>query len=258
MLTLEDGKQGRNFLTRQIFKAARQRMEIRTGAIDRFRLLCNMLSSQPMSFNLFGPLQNDLSLGLRLFQLLIPGGVKKMRRVWFEYAPHPAKDYLNDMTAFDVFVEYARPDGKLAFVGIETKLTEPFSQKVYDGPYYRRWTEHPDSVWREETWGNLSEKWINQLWRDHLLVAALLQVQKARFVSGYFMLVHHPGDDECHRAVERYLQYLKPGHNLLVYSLDKIVEKWKEAVRGTEHQGWLDEFHLRYLDLSASEGDFQQ
>jgi hypothetical protein len=35
--------------------------------------------------------------------------------------------------SFDAFIEYERPDGSLGFIGIEAKLTEPFSIKHYDG-----------------------------------------------------------------------------------------------------------------------------
>jgi hypothetical protein len=50
-----------------------------------------------------------------------------------EYAPDPKEEFLDDRTAFDAFVEFDRVDGTRGFVGIETKLTEPFSRKTYDG-----------------------------------------------------------------------------------------------------------------------------
>ena len=44
----------------------------------------------------------------------------------------------DDNTSFDAFIEFELAEGGLGFAGIETKLTEPFSQKLYDGPAYRR------------------------------------------------------------------------------------------------------------------------
>ena len=64
-----------------------------------------------------------------------------MVRVQIEYAPEPRSEFLSDRTAFDVLFEYERGSGGLGFVGIETKLTEPFSVQEYQGPAYRYWTE---------------------------------------------------------------------------------------------------------------------
>ena len=53
--------------------------------------------------------------------------------------PRPADEYLDDRTAFDVFIEYEGDGDHAGFIGIEVKLTEPFSQHRYDKPTYRRW-----------------------------------------------------------------------------------------------------------------------
>src|SRR4051794_24412522 len=53
-LSAEDGKRGKNFLSPQIFTVATQRIDAKVGAVASGRLLQNMLSSQPMCFNLFG------------------------------------------------------------------------------------------------------------------------------------------------------------------------------------------------------------
>ena len=70
-----------------------------------------MLSSQPMCFNLFGPLVGDLSLATRCMRALLPGEVGEVTEVRIEYGPSPADEYLGDRTSFDAFVGYTRPDG---------------------------------------------------------------------------------------------------------------------------------------------------
>src|SRR5687767_2286077 len=72
MLTLADGKAGRNFLTPEIADVARARVAEGAGAVEPFRLFHNMLSSQPMCFNLFGPLVRDTALAARLLPTLVP------------------------------------------------------------------------------------------------------------------------------------------------------------------------------------------
>lgn len=125
MLTQEEGARGLNFVSPLIFAIAKCRVAEGKGAIDPFRLFHNMLSSQPMCFNLFAPLVDNLDLATELWRLVLPNEVSRVLRVLIEYAPQPPSEYLNDRTAFDAFVEYERLDGKLAFVGIETKLSEP-------------------------------------------------------------------------------------------------------------------------------------
>lgn len=140
-LTETDAERGANFLTPAIHAVARRRLAQRIGVVEPYRLLHNLLSSQPMCFNLFGPLVDDVGLATRLLSALLPGEVAQVEQVLVEWAPEPASAFLGDRTAFDAFIAYRRPDGQRAFVGFETKLTEPYSQSDYDGPAYRRWMD---------------------------------------------------------------------------------------------------------------------
>lgn len=88
-----------------------------------------MLSSQPMCFNLFGPLVLDTSLATRLMRTVLPEEIDVVEEVRIEFAPEPRQQYLDNRTSFDALVRYRTPDGQQAFLGIETKLTEPFTQK---------------------------------------------------------------------------------------------------------------------------------
>lgn len=55
MLDQAAGSAGRNFLTPEIFAVAQRRLA-GGGRLERYHLFHNLLSSQPMAFNLFGPL----------------------------------------------------------------------------------------------------------------------------------------------------------------------------------------------------------
>jgi hypothetical protein len=257
MLTLTDGERGINFLTPHIFEVAKRRLAIKKGTIDPFRLSCNMLSSQPMCFNLFGPLVDDLELATHLVQVILPGEIKIVSKVQFEYAPEPASDYLNDHTAFDTFITYTRPDNHPGFIGVETKLVEAFSAKVYSSPLYIRWTEHTLSPWITEARTLLQSIEVNQLWRDHLLAVAMQLSPGSTYGSGHFLLVYHPLDVECVTALNVYKKLLKPeDRSFIAMPLNILVENWKCAVRTYEDKQWLANFSLRYLDLHASETEF--
>ena len=254
MLSRPDGEKGLNFVAPEAFSVAGSRLAQSGGVVEPFRLLHNMLSSQPMCFNLFGPLATDPDLATLAFRVLLGSEeVQRVSELVLEYAPEPKSEYLNDRTAFDAFASYERPDGQLGFLGIETKLTEPFSQKRYDSPAYRRWVELQDSPWPRESWGRLADTEHNQLWRDHLLAVAMLRHPESPYASGRFALVRHPEDQGCADVVHRYRRLLKPDDGTFMdLPLDHMVGSWQQGLPAVCTE-WLDSLHLRYLDLGASE-----
>ena len=259
MLRPDDGDRGLNFLSPGIFNIVKSRLDDQRGAVEPFRLLNNMLSSQPMCFNLLGCLAGDLSLATAAFSALLGDGeVARVTQLLFEYAPEPQGEYLNDRTAFDAFVTYERPGGGLGFLGIETKLTEPFSQKHYDSPAYRRWVERPDSPWPSEAWGRMADIEHNQLWRDHLLAVAARRHPRSPYTAGRFALVRHSQDGDCARVAARYRVLLKdPDESFLDLPLDRLVDIWQRALPAGCSE-WLAGLRLRYLDLGASDEEWRR
>lgn len=250
MLTCADGEAGRNFLTPEIFEVVQERIAQGTGAVEKYRLLHNMLSSQPMCFNLFGPLVRDHNLAKTLLQTLVIEKISEVTRVEIEWSPVPAADYLNDHTAFDAFIEYRSEDGQLFGLGIETKLTERFTQGVYDHPEYRHWMDLPTSPWLPNSWNNAKAIGHNQLWRDHLLAVAMRFQPHSLYAQVRLLLVHHSEDQECVRNFSNYKSLLRAEDNsLFSLSLDQIVERWSSVVTKKDQKQWLISFKNRYIDL---------
>ena len=150
MLSADGAAAGLNFLTPGMHGLAMKRVAEGLGAEDAFRLLHNMLSSQPMCFNLLGYVALDYDLGTRLARSLWGTHVERVTAVRFEWAPAPRREYLNDGTSFDAIIEYDSADGP-GFISIETKLTEPFTPKVYDRREYRHWMGG-DGPWRPDAY----------------------------------------------------------------------------------------------------------
>ena len=255
MLIRKDGAAGRNFLTPELFKLAKARIAEKTGTVDEFRLLHNMLSSQPMCFNLFGYLELHLDLASRVLAAL-DSDVAQVTDVRIEWAPEPAADHLDDRTAFDAFVAYERKHGGKGFFGIETKLTEKFSQKEYDTPAYRRWLEIPGAPWRQETADQLHLMAHNQLWRNHLL-AFSLQHAAEEYATGTVAVVGHPLDEELTQTIAGYRELLEDRDCLRVWPVDHIVAAAESAVETPSQREWLEAFKARYLRLELSEDDWQ-
>jgi hypothetical protein len=254
MLTRVDGEAGQNFLLPEIFVVVRDRIAQGNGVVETYRLLHNMLSSQPMCFNLFGLLVRDHGLARTLLQTLVPERISDVTRVDIEWSPKPPSDYLNDHTAFDAFIEYRTLDGQQIGLGIETKLSEPFSQQVYDKLEYRRWMQTPDSPWLSSSWNKVQDVGHNQLWREHLLAVAMHTRPGSTYSQVRLMLVHHPEDFECVRNYLNYKKLLKDkDDSLFSLSLDQIVDRWLLVVEKEDHVNWLKSFKKRYLDLGLSD-----
>jgi hypothetical protein len=252
MLTASDAERGLNFLAPDIARLARDRVRQGGGVVEPFRLFRNMLSSQPMCFNLFGPLALDPQYAKAVVSALVHEPLRVVNHVIFEWAPTPCAEYLGDSTAFDAFIEYTTVAGELCAIGIETKLTEPFSRQPYDGPKYRRWMKRPDSPWREDG-PQVALVKHNQLWRDHLLTVALRCHPKSTYFKTRLMLVRHPEDSECERVLRGYRELLNDDDDSLVdVPLDRAVSIWEAADHSGIWRKWAEDFRTRYLALKPS------
>jgi hypothetical protein len=247
MLNEHAASRGLNFLTPDIFQLARRRVAIGTGTVDEFRLLRNMLSSQPMAFNLFGELALNHDLATELVRALWGPHVKRVTDVRLEWAPQPSREYLDDQTAFDVFIEYEGGEGHAGFIGIEVKLTEPFSQRHYDKPAYRRWMT-PDSPWRADSREAVADIRHNQLWRDHLLAWSMLKHPSRSYASGHLSVVFHPEDHRCRGVIDRYRTLLRSHATFSAFDLSQVISVWLPFA-----SEWLQTFAERYLSLDTSD-----
>jgi hypothetical protein len=186
----------------------------------------------------------------------LPDEVGEVTDVRIEWAPRPQRDYLDDRTSFDAFVDYLDTDGKLSFLGVETKLTEPFTATggYNSKPSYQRLTTKVGSPWRPDTLEALGDATWCQLWRDHLLVEALRQRVPRYAGRGRLLVIHHQRDAGCVNAFNGYQQLLeeRSTHDILKMPIDKLVAGLKTAVSLSE-LGWVEAFDRRYGDLSESQ-----
>jgi hypothetical protein len=255
VLREEDGKQGYNFLNEAIHAFAEKRIQMNEGAVEPDRLRNNLLSSQPMCFNLFAALDQDLELASRLVASLpqVPKDIT-VTAVRLEYAPNK-ETHLNDRTAFDAFIEYER-SGRRGFIGIESKLTEPFGPYPFpfSRPGYSRWRENPDWWWKPGAEVAFSNPQYNQLWRNHLLAFSMVHQSDLPYHEGYCAVLHHSEDQSCPKALDLYREHLNlDGMNtLLNWRLNEVLESWLPLAKTRAHRDWLNAFRLRYLDLEAS------
>ena len=192
---------GLNFLTEEIAVYARTRAEevkAEHGALDPDRLRRNMLSSMPLCFNLFGALRDYPDAAAEAFAATLDLDIKRVFNIVVEWAPDPEL-HLHDRTAFDAIVRYSTGDGRRAFLGIETKYTEPFSPRRYCSERYVELTEDPEAGFRKDAWKCLKASATNQLWRNALLAHSLRRTSE--YDRGHVVVISCEGDGGADRAI---------------------------------------------------------
>ncbi len=95
------------------------------------RIYNDLLSSQPLCFNLFGELTRDLASASKLVAEMTQGRFTGVTAIDFEWSPGRSDDkYTGDRSAFDVFISCMSSAGGRAFIGIEVKYHESLRDKA--------------------------------------------------------------------------------------------------------------------------------
>ena len=132
----------KNFLTGYAFDYAKKRVNPENKkpyeTIESDRLFNNLLSSQPMAFNLFCPLQQMLKesskIATKVIKAALPNyPIHKVTEVELEFIPKEYKELTGDKSAMDAIIRFEDEHGKKGFIAIETKYSENLGTNVaYD------------------------------------------------------------------------------------------------------------------------------
>lgn len=242
---------GANFLTQEIKKIVEYELANKfkeRKVIQEPRIWNNLLSSQPMAFNLFGELKSNKKIATEVFRNLFPKRkIKKVMQIEFEYSPErKSKKYTNDSSAFDVFVVYENSDNKKGFLGIEVK----YSENLNDAPstHKSRYEEITieSKIFDLSKIEELKSKPIQQIWRDHLLALSMSKINKD-YDFGDFVYLYPEHNINCQRGVDKYhtmFQEDKENH-FLPLTIEKFVGELKKVSK----ESWISEFEDRYLNF---------
>lgn len=211
------------------------------------RLFDDLLSSQPLCFNLFGELKADLALASSVFAELVPG-LAKVVRLEFEHSPGRGDArFSGDRSAFDVYVEYRRAEGARGFIGIEVKYHEDLGNPP--APHRERYDEVASGMgcFLAEKRSLLKGKPLQQLWRDHLLAGSLIAAKK--FDQGLFAVVYPERNTPCANAVAAYRRCLTEENTFTAWTLEEVIT----AIGRHTKKAWVQAFEDRYLNFSKLE-----
>lgn len=248
------GRAGRNFLTSKIAQLTKYETVYRElGAmIEEERLWHNLLSSQPLCFNLFGDMKLDLSMATRFWSSRFPDHMAKVEAIFFEHSPGRGDEtFISDHTAFDVLIAGQNRKGQSSFIAIEVKYSETMKESaatmrprygaVATGSGLFKNPEHPA----------LRCPPIQQLWREHMLSQTLLD--NGLYENGIFLVIYPAKNEDCSSAVEAYRQHLRePGVSNPVFAA-MTLEECVRGLREIDEAELADALFARYLNFNRIE-----
>jgi hypothetical protein len=209
MVSARVGRRGVNLIDPTLIPLVQYEIAYREigAVIHTERLWTNLLTSQALAFNLFGPLKQHLALATAVMRRLLPDLVADVTEVLFEHAPGRGQPrFTADHTAFDVLLRCATPQGRHAFVAIELKYTEaPAGLAAPERPRYDALSREA-GVFRDADAPALRHAPIEQFWREQLLVTAMLQ--SGAYDAGRLVVIAPALNAECQTALARYRHQL--------------------------------------------------
>ncbi len=185
------GRLGENFFTRDIAALVRKECLFREiGALLEIdRLQMNLLSSMPMTFNLFAPLKADLRNATRFIEELLPGVMTECRAVRFEHSPGRGDPrYTGDHSAFDVCLYGLSATGERVAIAFEVKYSETGFEPIPDrfSPRHHAIAEKAELLAETED-PTLALNPTQQLFREHCLIQSM--IDNDRIDTGIFVLL---------------------------------------------------------------------
>lgn len=239
---LPAGDRNSNFLTPAVATAVEE-ARAQTGAlVSAPRVYENLLSSQPLAFNLFAEAATDPALRTATGRALWPDLLAVVDRVGFEWSPGRSdRAFLGNRSAFDVVITGRDPAGRSALVGIEVKYHEDMTQDPGkpDNPRYGE-VATASGVFRDPNAPALRQLPLRQIWFDHLLALSTIGAGTAR---ARFVLLA-PAINPAATAVDAaYREHLVDALTYERRSLEEVAA----VVRWCAGPGWADQFAERYL-----------
>ncbi len=243
-------KNGSNFLTENIIEIVNSEVDSakKYGKLyGKPRIYNDLLSSQPLCFNLFGELKKDLALASKVFKDLSCGFVEEVEKIEFEYSPGRSDPkFTDDRSAFDVYVQFKTKDNKDGFYGIEVKYHEDLKGKP--SSHKSRY----DKIVREsncfkDDYKKLKKQPLQQIWRDHLLALAMInyKTNEFSFDHGTFVLLYPKDNWLCSKVAGYYRAMLTDSTSFQDWTIETVVNSIKQFTSDS----WIEEFYDRYLDL---------
>ena len=236
-----------NYLTPTIREAVRREVIDAVHGQEKLysapRIFDDLLSSQPLCFNLFGELQADLDAATAVGRHLWPSRVDIVTAIEFEWSPGRGDpEYLGNRSAFDVVLFTTTPSGRLGFIGIEVKYHE--NLRVAAATHRSRYdvVATAAACFDARRMPDLRKPPLQQIWLDHLLALSMLQANDG-YDDGLFVFLYPAGNDRCAAVSASYADCLTDDRTFQRLILEDVVA----GLRATSDAPWITPFADRYV-----------
>jgi len=197
--------------------------------LDADRLYCDLLSSMPMCFNLFGELWADLALANKAVHTWWPDTPGKVSAVEFEWSPGRSRngEYLENRSAFDVAFILDLGNGKKGVVGVETKYHEhAVPMKQASNKRMERYLEvaTESGVFAPGAAEKIVGTELQQIWLDHLLALSMPLHPSEEWTWVRFVLVHPDANPSFLRAGEEYRKMLRRTESFAINTIESLLD----------------------------------
>jgi hypothetical protein len=231
-INLETAREtGANFLSENVRSAVKKRLDSPQShqTLDENRLYCDLLSSMPRCFNLFGELAVDTALADKAVHTWWPDTPGTVIEVKFEWSPGRSQkgQYLENRSAFDVAFILDLGNGKKGVIGVETKYHEhavtmtPTSDSRMEG--YKT-VGKQSGVFTEGALEEIIGTELQQIWLDHLLALSMLQHPSGEWEWTKFVLVHPSRNPSFARLSTQYQKILKNQATFGVSTVEELLD----------------------------------
>lgn len=248
---------GKNFLMRETFEYAKERVvqKKENETIDGFRLFNNLLSSQPMAFNLFHPLmllleQDPAMVTLAVRSVFRNFPVFEVTEIDLEFIPTPIENYTNDKSAMDAYIRFVDNNGGKHIIAIETKYTdvlgvneasrcEEQKQMLVDTGLFNADFDELLMVGKVK---------LTQIYRNLLLTERYSMVEGLK--DSYSVVLSPKGHPSTKEEIRSVTEYLKPkfAYKLSAVTLEDFVDAMIQYLPEYYAQVY-ERFRGRYLEF---------
>ncbi|MFZ1528673.1 MAG: hypothetical protein WAT19_07980 [Ferruginibacter sp.] len=241
------------------YEAAKRALNAGAGIIYEDRLRRNLLSSQPLCFNLFGYLSEVDTNALLPWVRLYASQATSVSRILLEYSPSVAELGVAPLggSAFDAFVEYTLPGDSKGFIGVETKYHEDLAKGLRiprEGSAARdKYTQEtrrrpwlPDAESKLIAHRKNLQFWYNQLLAQRTFELVTDSSGRRTYAEFTEVVVACRQDQSAKAVVGTVAAQLASGHEgtLRFCALDDVLD----TVSG--HDDWKRDFRERYTDFT--------
>lgn len=228
-------------------------------------MLTNLLRSEHIPYNIFFPMHHDKDGCKRLLcDLLSTDDILKVDEIIIEHHPEPIEDYLNDHTAFDVYIEYTNKAKQKCGIGIEVKYTEnSYPLKPQSHEYSQVKDEKGKTCLKGRyaivtkecgyykdcvTHDMLVSNKFRQIWRNHILGASMVLKGDIRKFTSVTLFparnVHFSLD-----AMPKYQEFLIKEHynEFVPLTYETLFKMMDEHLTVPHKKEWIKYLNERYL-----------